>query len=99
METKKTKSVKSALLLTCLFLISSFFAKAAETDKFTKGLSSDGYIGYYIIGGILGFGIIAFIIVSIIDKRHEKEEREHSNIKHIAHHKHHHHHRVIKKSA
>lgn len=99
METKEKKSVNSGLFLTCLLVVSTFFAKAADLNKFTKGLSNDGFIGYYIIGGILGFGIIAFIIVSIIDKKHEKEDKEHSNIKHIAHHKHHHHHKVIKKSA
>lgn len=102
METKLTKSVSGGLL-TCLLILCSAFARAEEvSDKLNKTLTSDlskdGFIGYYIIGGILGFGIIAFIIVTIYDKKHEHDD-DHANIKHLSHHKHHHHHRVIKKSA
>ena|ERR1700741_2581357 len=104
METQVKKSVYQGLFLTCILMLSSFLAKAdaSKLNKtLTSDLSKDGAIGYYIIGGILGFGIIAFIIVTIYDKKHEHDDDNHnSNIKHMAHHKHHHHHhRVIKKSA
>lgn len=79
----------------------------AEDGKLAKTLGQDlvkdGFIGIYIVGGILGFGIIAFIIVSVYDKRHKDDDKEtHANIRHLSSHRHHHHqhpHKVIKKSA
>lgn len=100
------KSGNGGLLLTCLLMLSSMFATAQDgklAKTLTQDLAKDGFIGIYIIGGILGFGIIAFIIVSIYDKRHKDDDKDHhANIRHLSSHKHHHHHhphKVIKKSA
>ena len=100
------KSRNGGLLLTCLLMLSSMFAMAEDgklAKTLTQDLAKDGFIGVYIIGGILGFGIISFIIVSIYDKRHKDDDKDqHTNIRHLSSHRHHHHHqshKVIKKSA
>ncbi len=103
MKTIVKNSGNGGLLLTCLLMLTSIFAKAEGLDKivknFTDDLSKGGFIGFYIIGGILGFGIIAFVIVSIYDRKHKDDDKDQTNVKHISHHRHHHHHKVIKKSA
>ncbi len=97
------KSGKGGLLLTCLLMLSSMLTMAQDgklAKSLGQDLTKDGFIGFYIIGGILGFGIIAFIIVSIYDKRHKDDDKDQANVRHISHHRHHHHpHKVIKKSA
>jgi uncharacterized membrane protein len=103
MKTTVKNSRNGGLLLTCLLMLTSFFAKADGLDKIVKNLTNDlskgGFIGFYIIGGILAFGIIAFVIVSIYDKKHKDDDKDHTNVKHLSHHRHHHHHKIIKKSA
>lgn len=104
MKTTVKNSGNGGLLLTCLLMLISFFAKAEEgvgkiAKNVTDDLSKGGFIGFYIIGGILAFGIIAYVIVSIYDRKHKDDDKDHSNVKHISHHRHHHHHKIIKKSA
>lgn len=102
MKTKEKKSERGGLLLTCLLLLSALISKtsiaaqASSTPEAESG--SQNYVSFYIIGIILGVGIIGFVIVSIREKR-QKQEEDHSNVKHISHHRHHHHHRIVKKSA
>ena len=97
------KSGNGGLLLTCLLMLSSMLGMAQDgklAKSLGQDLTKDGFIGFYIIGGILGFGIIAFIIVSMYNKRHQDDDK--ANIRHIPHHRHHHHHqtnKVVKKSA
>lgn len=103
MKTLVKKSGNGSLLLTCMLILSSFLANAQEkklSNTLAQDLSKDGFIGFYIIGGILGFGIIGFILVSMYEKKHKDDDKDQQqNVRHISHHRHHHHHKVIKKSA
>ena len=101
METRKNKSGYSGFMLALLMLLSTVNAQAITVSKFIdnvkREMSKDGLTGVYLIAGILGFGIVLFIIVSIVNK-YRKVDSKPNNIKPINH-KHHHHHRIIKKSA
>lgn len=102
MKTLIKKSGNGSLLLTCMLILSSLVVNAQDkklSNTLTQDLSKDGFVGFYIIGGILGFGIIGFILVSMYEKRHKDDDKGNQNVKHISHHRHHHHHKVIKKSA
>lgn len=100
METTIKKTGNGAIIWMGVLLILSqnIFAQSNEsTRKSIFGLE-DNAIGYIIIGSILGFGIVSYIIISIISKN-SKNEASANNVKPINHHRHHHHHRIIKKSA
>jgi hypothetical protein len=102
MKATEKKSGLGGLMLTAMLFLIAFSAQATTLNKFIsdvkKEMSRDGMTGVYLIAGILGFGIVLFIIVSIVNK-FKKPEPKPTNIKHIAHRHHHHPHRVIKKSA
>lgn len=98
MKTIQKKTGRGTFLTWALTLTA--FCLNAQTPEQLKAREAahDSYIGFYIVGGILGFGIVAFIIFSIVDK-YKKDDEKPNNFKHLNHHRHHHHHRVIKKSA
>lgn len=101
MKTLKTlnngRLLKSLLLL--LFFSINFTGRAEDklSTNFANDLVKDGFIGYYIIGGILAFGILGYLIITLVRKHENTSSSNHTAHKH--HHRHHHHHRVIKKSA
>jgi hypothetical protein len=92
---KNERLFRSVLLL--LFFSINFTIRAE--DKFSKNFANDlvkdGFIGYYIIGGILAFGIIGYLIISLVRKHEKTSGTNHTTHKH--HHHRHHHHRNIKK--
>ena len=83
---------KGFILTICLVLFSSV-SKANGFTKFLNTIYDDLFgahvTGFYIIGGILGFGIVAYFVSVYIESKQPPEE-EHSNIKHINNTKAHH---------
>lgn len=61
-----------------------------------KGFSGSNLTSLYIIGGVLGFGIIGYVIVSILSRGSNKKEQTKTSIKP---HSHRYHHRIVKKTA
>lgn len=59
-------------LLLCITYIPSYAQEASNISNTAQKEIKDNHIGFLIIGGILGFGITAFIIISIIEKRQNK---------------------------
>ncbi len=97
---QKSGNVKLGVLNT--FMLTASVSNAETTNKFTKVLnesfSGDGFIGVYVIGAVLAFGIIGFIIVSKIGKKEKIEENFKENLRSMPQ-RNHHNHRIIKKSA
>ncbi len=102
MQTTIKDSGKKGILLTCVLLSLSVCAKAqGSSNFFTKiydNLIKDSQASFFIIAGVIGIGLAAFLILKIA-KKYEKDDEKggKSNVRHISHR--HHHHRVIKKSA
>lgn len=61
-----------------------------------KGFSGSNLTSLYIIGGVLGFGILGYIIVTIASKFSKPSDNKKPVVKL---HPHKHHHRVVKKTA
>jgi hypothetical protein len=99
METLQKTSKTRAIGAFSLLILGSVNTLSAGNDIMSdlqKGFSGSNLTSLYIIGGVLGFGILGYIIVSVISKYSKKEEKQ----KHIAKpHHHKHHHRVVKKST
>jgi|LakMenEpi03Aug12_release.lakeMendotaPanAssembly.Ray.scaffolds.fasta_scaffold3465107_1 hypothetical protein len=88
---------KPILFLVLTSLSQTLRAEEKLSSNFANDLVKDGFIGYYIIGGILAFGILGYLIISLVRKNENTKEHEHPMVH--KHHHHRHHHRVIKKSA
>jgi hypothetical protein len=99
MKTTEKTIKRGNLMGLSFFLASSLInqVKASDNlvDAFKKSIEGDGVISVYIIGGILGFGILGYFIVTKISKNSENE----SETKHYTKNRtsrNHHQHRVIK---
>ena len=92
----ETKKIIGIILLFFIYIISNAQQKPAIAKSTT--LFKDANIGYFIIGGILGFGIIGYIAISIIEKYRPKSNKDPVKVVNINHNKHRHH-KVVKKSA
>ncbi len=98
------KNSAIATLITSYLLIQSTQLKASERwDSFTKNMSNyfakDGLSSFYIIGGIAIFGVIIFVVNSIVKRRERENElkgKSNTTIRPLSHHRHH---RAIKKTA
>jgi hypothetical protein len=89
---------KSPLFLLFFGISYTMSAENKLSANFTDDLAKDGFIGYYIVGGILAFGIIGYLIVSLIRKQENSRSSNYTRHKHF-HHRHYHNHRLSKKSA
>lgn len=98
METKSNTSAISSKLLFVFMVFQSFWLQAQEPGVSKKIVSGDQMNSLYIIGSVLVFGVVAYFVYSIIDKRRAKDEDKPQTRRPVSH-RHHHHHRVIKKSA
>ena len=98
--TQKNKHVRFWMFN--ISMLTTIALNAETTNTFTKvmkeSFSGDGFISVYIIGGVLVFGIISYLIVSKIEKAEKTDEKERDNVRPISQ-RHHHSHRIIKKSA
>ncbi len=98
METKSNTSVFSSKLLFVFMVFQSFWIQAQEPGVSKKIVSGDQMNSLYIIGSVLVFGVVAYFVYSMIDKRRTRDEDKPQTRRPVSH-RHHHHHRVIKKSA
>ena len=98
MKTIIHKSGNKRTLLTLLSFFVSAFTKAQSTNSLLNEKPKDLYISIYIIGGVLGFGIIIFSISKLMAKYQKEDEENKKKIRPISH-RQHHHQRIIKKSA
>ena len=98
METKSNTSVISRKLLFVFMVFQSVWIQAQEPGVSKKMVSGDQMNSLYIIGSVLVFGVIAYFVYSMIDKRRSGNEDKSQTRRPVSH-RHHHHHRVIKKSA
>lgn len=102
MKTTIKDSGKKGILFTFVLLSLSICAKAQGSSNFFSkiynNLIKDSQASFFIIAGVIGIGLVAFLILKIA-KKYEKEDNknEKNNVRPISHR--HHHHRVIKKSA
>ena len=92
----ETKRIIGIVLLILIYIVSN----AQEQNNLTKSTTpiKDSDIGYFIIGGILGFGIICYIIVNINEKYSSKSEKKSSKSVNTGYGRHHHN-KVVKKSS
>ncbi len=102
MKTTIKDSEKKGILLTFVLLSLSICAKAQGSSNFFgkiyANLIKDSQASFFIIAGVIGIGLMAFLILKIAKKYEKEDEKnEKNNIRPISHR--HHHHRVIKKSA
>ncbi len=94
----ETKRIIGLILLLLIYIASNAQVQNEEQKSATNSLIKDADIGYIIIGGILGFGISAYIIITIVEKYQNKNQKhEEKSIKHGINR--HHHHKVVKKSS
>lgn len=98
METKSNTSAFSSKLLLIFMVAQSFWLQAQEPGVSKKIVSGDQMNSLYIIGSVLVFGVVAYFVYSMIDKRRSRNEDKPQARRPVSH-RHHHHHRVIKKSA
>lgn len=91
----EAKRILGIILLLLVYLVSNAQEQIAESKQ--THMFKDANIGYLIIGGILGFGITGYIIVSIIEKYRKKSDAK--SEKTVNHgYSRYHHHKIIKKS-
>lgn len=76
-------------------LVNQVKAGNSVVDEFKKSVEGDGIISVYIIGGILGFGILGYFIVTKLSKNPEKGSETKHYVKNRSP-RNHHQHRVIK---
>ena len=99
MKTTKKTIRRGSLTGLSFFLSSSLLnqVKAGNSvvDAFKKSVEGDGIISVYIIGGILGFGILGYFIVTKLSKNSEKESETRKYTKNRGA-RNHHQHRAIK---
>jgi hypothetical protein len=88
---------KLVLFLVLTGLSQTLKAEGKLSSNFANDLVKDGFVGYYIIGGIIAFGLLGYLIISLVRKNEKSNEIEHPMAH--KHHHHRHHHRIIKKSA
>ena len=79
--TRKTITKRNLIGLSFLLassLINKVQAGNSFIDAFKKSIEGDGVISVYIIGGILGFGILGYFVVTKLSKNPEnKHETKH----------------------
>lgn len=102
METIIFNTSKKSRILFVVSLFLTIGANAQNSNSFINtlfdNLTKDNQASFYIIGGVAGFALFAFIISKIMSKYNKDDEKGgKNNIRPISHR--HHHHRVIKKSA
>jgi hypothetical protein len=74
--TRKTITKRNLIGLSFLLassLINRVQAGNSFIDAFKKSIEGDGIISVYIIGGILGFGILGYFIVTKMSKNSENK--------------------------
>ena len=102
MKTTVKNSGNKNILITMSLVFAGLCAKAESVGVFFNGvikdMSKDGGDGLYLIGGVLGFGVLLFIINKIALRFSKNEDDDQKNVRVISH-RDRHHHRVIKKSA
>ncbi len=100
METIILNTRKKSRILAVALLFLTIGANAQSSNNFFNtlfdNLTKDNQASFYIIGGVAGFALFAFIISKIMSKYNKDEEKSSkNNVRPISHR----HHRVIKKSA
>jgi hypothetical protein len=94
----ETKRIVGIILLLLIYIASNAQVQNEEPKSATNSLFKDANIGYIIIVGILGFGISAYIIITIVEKYQNKNRKpEERSVKYGSNR--HHHHKIVKKSA
>lgn len=94
----ETKRIIAVILLLLIYIVSNAQVQNEEQKNATNSLFKDANIGYIIVGGILGFGISAYIITTLVEKYQDRNQKQDDKpTKHG--YTRHHHHRVIKKSS
>lgn len=96
MKTTISKTGKG-ILLTALMVFSSIYSKAEESNMVIEMISKN-MSGIYIIGAVLGFGLVLLAITKIAS-RYSKDVEVNQNTNRMNSHRPKHHQRVIKKSA
>lgn len=89
-------SENKGILFILLLIFISVQSKADTTSTASVGTSKDGFVSFYIIGGVFGLGLVIYLINKITSKFIKEENKK--SIPTISHRRTHHH-RVIKKSA
>lgn len=104
MKTKNTKTMKTTttktgkgILLTTLLVFSTICLKAEESNMVIEMIYKN-MSGIYIIGAVLGFGLVLLAITKIAS-RYSKDVEVNQNTNRVNSHRHKHHQRIIKKSS
>jgi len=95
-KNSKNRSVLFALIL----IATSLQSFANNLNNPSSVLSEDNTASYCIISGVLGFGIIAFLINSILNRYNNSNEPKNNNFNRTTSHRHRYNqHRIMKKTA
>lgn len=98
MKTTYQNSKNRSVLFALILIATSLHSLANNINNPSSVLSEDNTASYCIIGGVLGFGIIIFLINYIFNKDNN-EEKKSSNIRIMTHRHKYNHHRLIKKTS
>jgi len=92
----ETKRIVGIVLFFLVYIVAN--AQEQTATKNSTPVIKDANIGYFIVGGILGFGIIGYLTVTIIEQYRKKNEK--SSVKTLKpSHSRHRHIKVVKKSS
>jgi hypothetical protein len=95
--TGKTSKIKVAILTTIVFMASKCLM-AEQNNMILKESSKNENAGIYLIGGVLTFGGIIYLISLYINKHRKNDEDSIKNKRPLSQ-RHYHHHKIVKKSA
>ena len=69
-------SEKKSFLLAFSMLFFTLHAKAEDSNNILNQISIKSYSGFFIIGGVFGFGLITFLISKIASRYYKKDENK-----------------------
>lgn len=99
METIYTYSKNKSILFAIVLTIISLQSHADNIHTTPSAYSENNTASYFIIGGVLGFGIIIFLINSFITKnKGTNKTNNNSNVRIISHRHRYNHHRMSRKA-
>ncbi len=98
MKTIYKNSKNRSVLFAFILIATSLHSFANNFNNPSSVLSEDNTASYFIIGGVLGFGTIIFLINYMFNKDNN-EEKKSSNTRIMSHRHKYNHHRLIKKTT
>ena len=101
MKTICKYSTNKSILFALTLIISSYNSYADSINNTSSVFSEDNTASYYIIGGVLGFGIVIFLINNILNRSNNfNETKNNTNNRSTTSHRYRYNqHRVMRKTS